>query len=238
MGYIVKLSDLPDKLDSIEPILDKIVEGDCLKLMRRMPDKCVDTAITDIPFNVGWNYGGTYNDSLPDSEYSALCASWFLAMGRLAKRMIVKCPTKNLHLVLPAFPYRWMLVQHSPNTTGRGYTILNLFTLYLVSDGDGKKPITDFFVNTNNIIETNHPAEMPVAPITRIITDWVDELGVILDPFVGSGTTAVAAKKLGRHFIGCEISLEYCKIAERRLLEIDAQPELFPKNKAEQLELK
>jgi tRNA G10 N-methylase Trm11 len=49
----------------------------------------------------------------------------------------------------------------------------------------------------------------------------------ILDPFAGSGTTLVAAKKLGRHFLGFEISPEYCQIARDRLARIDAQPSLF-----------
>jgi DNA modification methylase len=60
--------------------------------------------------------------------------------------------------------------------------------------------------------------------------------GLILDPFLGSGTTAVAAKKLGRHFLGFEISPEYCKIAEERIALVEAQPNLFEK-KAEQLVL-
>ena len=40
---------------------------------------------------------------------------------------------------------------------------------------------------------------------------------IVLDPFLGSGTTAVACKELGRNYIGIEISPEYCKIAEKRL---------------------
>ena len=49
----------------------------------------------------------------------------------------------------------------------------------------------------------------------------------ILDPFLGSGTTAVAAKKLGRHFLGFEISPEYCKIAEERIALVEMKPTLF-----------
>ena len=60
MGYIVKLSDLPDKLDSIEPILDKIVEGDCLKLLNRLPSNSIDLTLTDPPYgvNLGSHLGG------------------------------------------------------------------------------------------------------------------------------------------------------------------------------------
>ncbi|MDA8299335.1 MAG: site-specific DNA-methyltransferase, partial [Deltaproteobacteria bacterium] len=46
---------------------------------------------------------------------------------------------------------------------------------------------------------------------------------VILDPFVGSGTTAVAAKRLGKNFIGIDLNIRYVEIAERRLKEIDEE---------------
>ena len=58
----------------------------------------------------------------------------------------------------------------------------------------------------------------------RLVRAWP---GSVFDPFLGSGTTAVAAKKLGRHFLGFEISPEYCKIAEERIALVEAQPNLF-----------
>ncbi len=51
----------------------------------------------------------------------------------------------------------------------------------------------------------------------KIIQDYSRENDVVFDPFLGSGTTAVAAKLLNRNYIGCEISPEYCKIAEARI---------------------
>lgn len=60
-----------------------------------------------------------------------------------------------------------------------------------------------------------HPAPFPVALIERIISSKNARL--ILDPFMGSGTTAVAARTLGRDFIGIDISPEYCKMADERL---------------------
>ena len=50
---------------------------------------------------------------------------------------------------------------------------------------------------------------------------------VILDPFVGSGTTAVAAKKLGKNYIGIDANEKYVKISERRIEELDEKPDLF-----------
>ena len=65
-----------------------------------------------------------------------------------------------------------------------------------------------------------HPAIFPVELASKAI-QWWD--GVVLDPFMGSGTTLVAAKNLGRRAIGIEIEEKYCEIAARRL----AQQTLF-----------
>ena len=62
-----------------------------------------------------------------------------------------------------------------------------------------------------------HPAPFPVELPTRLIKLYSYPGDIILDPFMGSGTTAVAAAALGRHFVGYEISEEYCKIAEQRV---------------------
>lgn len=64
-----------------------------------------------------------------------------------------------------------------------------------------------------------HPAQFPEKLAEQIISVFSPENGVVLDPFVGSGTTAVAAKGLGRSYIGMELSEDYCKIAETRLAE-------------------
>ncbi|HHY80208.1 DNA-methyltransferase [Thermoanaerobacter sp. RKWS2] len=67
--------------------------------------------------------------------------------------------------------------------------------------------------------KVGHPAPFPVELASRVIKLFTYKNDVVLDPFVGSGTTCVAAKKLGRHYVGYDISEEYCKIALKRLNE-------------------
>ena len=62
-----------------------------------------------------------------------------------------------------------------------------------------------------------HPTQKPTALIKWLILTYGDNADLILDPFCGSGTTCVAAKLLGRNYIGIEISPAYVKIAEARL---------------------
>ena len=61
----------------------------------------------------------------------------------------------------------------------------------------------------------------------KIIVDSTNEGDTIFDPFMGSGTTGVAAIQLGRNFIGCEIDPDYFEIAEKRIKEAELQPQLF-----------
>ena len=86
--------------------------------------------------------------------------------------------------------------------------------------------------------ETNtpHPAPFPLALADRIIRGCTPADAIILDPFMGSGTTGVACAKLGRRFIGIEIEPKYFDIACRRIEQAYAQPDMFvaPQPKATQ----
>lgn len=81
----------------------------------------------------------------------------------------------------------------------------------LVKGANGYGDIWEF----NQEMKNKHPAPFPIALPSRCIEST--EAQVILDPFMGSGTTALAAKRLGRNFIGIEISPEYCQMAEDRI---------------------
>jgi site-specific DNA-methyltransferase (adenine-specific) len=86
------------------------------------------------------------------------------------------------------------------------------------------KPVPDFSLR-NNIWKysvgfndkTGHPAVFPEELAKDHILSWSNEGDVVLDPFMGSGTTAKMAKLNNRHYIGFDISEEYCEIAQNRI---------------------
>ena len=63
----------------------------------------------------------------------------------------------------------------------------------------------------------NHPTQKPIKIIKELISHVTNENDIVLDPFMGSGTTCVASAMLNRKYIGIEINEEYYKIAEARL---------------------
>jgi adenine-specific DNA-methyltransferase len=78
--------------------------------------------------------------------------------------------------------------------------------------------------NRSSKERTPHPAQFPITMIDRIIKAGSNEGDLILDPFIGSGTTALAAMKNNRKFIGFEISKDYCKIAADRIEKYKTKP--------------
>lgn len=107
-----------------------------------------------------------------------------------------------------------------------------------VSNGSGmnmsKRVAPTEFVRPSNVIvlpidSTNHdhPATFPVGLPERFIRLMTDEGDVVLDPFMGSGTTGVASKSLGRSFIGIEQDAHYCDIASARISREKSQLSLF-----------
>lgn len=72
----------------------------------------------------------------------------------------------------------------------------------------------------------NHPCQLPMPLLERLVLMTTDENDIILDPFLGTGTTAIAAAKLGRRYVGFELSADFAAIAEQKLSETYANSQL------------
>ena len=75
--------------------------------------------------------------------------------------------------------------------------------------------------------KVDHPTQKPLGLIERLVMSLARPDAVVLDPFMGSGTTGVACAKLGRRFIGCEINPTYFDLACRRIEAAQREPDLF-----------
>ena len=91
----------------------------------------------------------------------------------------------------------------------------------LSGDGNICKCVEPKWVKPKSV--NHHPTVKPLKLMSYLVTLGSRPGDIILDPFMGSGTTALAAKMLNRQFIGFELSEEYCKIAEARLAAVSQQ---------------
>ena len=85
---------------------------------------------------------------------------------------------------------------------------------------------TDLHRIKHNKRRDRHPCQLPIPLMERIILMSTDEGDVVLDPFMGTGTTAVAAKRLGRHYVGTDIDAEYVKIASGHADEVQSKSKI------------
>jgi len=198
--------------------INKIICGDCLEVMKGMPDKSVDLVLTDPPYGMNFqsNYRKVKHERIVGDNSFPLWV--FDEFNRIARRGVyVFCRWDNLsQLPKPKSVLVWVKNNWSmgdlKHEHGRQWEAI---CFYPQEEHEFITRIPDV-VYADRTGNNRHPTEKPVPLIKKILMANVGD--TVLDPFVGSGTTAVACKEIGRKFIGIEIAPEYCKIAEKRLL--------------------
>jgi len=222
----------------------KLHLGDCLEYMKSMPDKSVDAVITDPPYGIGFKY--SQHDDSPEGY-----GKWLWSVIELAESkakdgspIFIFQSATNIRKFNEWFPREYRIyiaaknfVQMRPTPMQYSYDPVVVWWKEgdIFAEGTASR---DFFVaNTSPSSRTGlndaggHPCPRPLDQMQRLVEQWVKPEGIILDPFMGSGTTGVAAIQLGRNFIGCEIDPDYFAIAEKRIHEATLQPQLFKQDK-------
>lgn len=208
-----------------------VVEGDCLELMKALPDGCVDAVITDPPYNVGKDYGVS-NDSLASDEYESKMLHVVAQATRIAWHQAWVAPRYKLQWWLSVFPGAHLVVirRGASGPFRQGWS--DQFEI-AIARGKPSRVLPDLWDDIRLKGEGyffteetfGHPGYTP-EPILRRFIEAFDS-NTIIDPFGGTGTTGVAARKLRRHYLLFEISPEYCRIARERIALVEAQPSLF-----------
>ncbi len=196
-----------------------IYHGDCREILPELPK--VDLVLTDPPYNaknIGPNqrvYEGTIMQ-LSDNEYKTFCSDWFELSVVRSETLVFTPGIANTH----NYPQpKWQLCWHKPasvsfNRMG-GFNAWEPIFVYGNTKGTrfGQDYLLYNTLNFNKGDEKDHPCPKPVSLWQYLMGNFA---GVVLDPFLGSGTTAVCAKKLNRKCIGIEIKEKYCEIAAKR----------------------
>ena len=200
-----------------EDFINKVIQGDCLEVMKDIPDKSVDLCLTDFPYGVGWKYD-IYEDT--EENLIELVNKVMPEILRVSKRALITCGQTNMwKYPEPKWVMAWVN-KAGANRNSWGFTCWQPILAY------GKDPYLanrmgarqDIIIKTEISEKWGHSCPKPTQFWGMLLKRGsVKETDIIFDPFLGSGTTAVVAKRLKRNFIGIEISPDYCKIANARL---------------------
>jgi len=197
-----------------DDFINKVICGDCLEVMKDIPDKSIDLVLTDPPYKTEFIY--LYGELAKEGKRVLKNGGLLITLaGHFALNKII--PEMNKYL-----DYYW--IGGMSNKTG---SVARNFSRQIMCSwkpvlwfSKGKVPdhqfVFDFFAS-KRIERTYHKWEQSLGWFEYYIEKLTKENDLILDPFLGSGTTAVACKQLKRNFIGIEISPDYVKIAEERL---------------------
>jgi site-specific DNA-methyltransferase (adenine-specific) len=222
--------------------LNRIYNEDCLEGMRKIPDETVDLIVTDPPYKTitGGDSNGknsirpkgilSGNRKLFKYQTNISICNWMPELFRVLKQgthCYVFSNVLNLKEMIEegeraGFKLQNLLVWEKNNCTPSQYYMKNCeYVLMLrkgrakwINDIGGSKTVHRY---ENIIGNKTHPAEKPVPLIEFYINNSTNEGDIVLDPFMGSGATAIACINTNRNYIGFEIDKHYCDIANERI---------------------
>lgn len=225
----------------IKNILNKVLCEEALESLKKIPDNSIDLIFIDPPYNVGKNYG-VYKDNLSDKDYISFIESLIIEFNRISKKGF------GIYLDWKKFKLFWNLIPNAEpiiifkKSTGVVFSKLKivqhhhviLTTATVLKSKPQLKSLWDdirvmgegYFFNEEKF---GHPAQTSLKATKRFIEYFSNEGDIILDCFMGVGTTAVASKELNRNFIGFELNPQYIKITNDRLKKINTIKKYFKK---------
>lgn len=226
--------------------INKIHNIDCIEGMKEIEENSIDLIVTSPPYNIGkggsaFKFKGydVYNDK--NSDYDNFILVALEEMHRILKpsgslMFNHKVRTVNKECIHPLkliFQSKFILKQeivwdlHDTHIHNKDrFYPINEMIYWCVKDKKKTKFNSEYSEYTtiwrinraNKKIEgCHHPAPFTLEIPKRCINALTNEGDIVVDPFIGSGTTAVVCLNSNRNYIGFDVSQEYCKIADRRL---------------------
>ncbi len=189
--------------------------GDCLEVLPTLAPGSVDAVVADPPWNCGY-FGES--DAVSWPHYKQLLASWVRESQAIAGGQVWFLSTKSIPYVSDVF------IGYKPFASVKNFSQMtasampNCWDIAFVKSTEYRGNGRNWFLcNTAGMLQerTGHPTPRTVDVMEYLL--GMHKWKYVLDPFTGSGTTGVAAVRLGRRFIGVEIDPDYFEIAKKRI---------------------
>ena len=243
--------------------VNKIICGDCLEVMKGIPDKSIDLVLTDPPYGINYrsNMRRDKFDFIKNDNNLDWLPDWVKETYRILKQntslycftrwdvypTFYQCISEYFNIknciiikrlkrsfggdLKSSFSYSYDMIIYA--NKGKKCFEKTKYRLANNHSRHGEKPYKGYIFRYEDLIidcpaserkDIQHPTQKTIDINKFFISLSSKENDIVLDPFLGSGTTAVACRELNRRYIGIEISEKYCEIARRR---IKAIPELL-----------
>ena len=223
----------------MERFLNKIINADCLDVLKELPDKCVDLVLTDPPYEYENHGGGSSKkwSNLRDNFIKDLSDGFsyeevFTELLRVCKtpNILLFCSNKQISKIMNFFESKklsttllcWHKEGYVPFANGKHMSDVEFLIFVRGKNVHWNNDLPT--VEKSKVLKDNwrikrkiHPTEKSEEVITHLIKLHTFPGDTVLDPFSGSGTTAVVCEKLCRNFICIEKDLEHFEISMGRL---------------------
>lgn len=220
--------------------MNKIHNVDCLEFMKQVPDKYFDLVLTDPPYELDGAKPGESScimslDKFTSSDYNKIISGFdvdahFAEYKRIMNKfnLFCFCSNKQISKIMGWGErhgyYTTLLVWHKTNSAPFANGVWRSdaeFCVHIREAGahfkggaDIKQKITSAPTNPSRF---GHPTEKPLNLVIKYLQIGAAKGHKVFDPFIGSGTTAVACESLGLEWCGCELEPDYVEIANKRL---------------------
>ncbi len=218
--------------------------ADCYEYIKKIPDKSIDLVYIDIPYNIDYNGKGCLHSKISNALYSVMQDNGRLTNGidysiledlcRIMKHIYIYiwCSKSQIYDLMKYFiekkkclfqPIVWCKTNPIP-FGANNFLADKEYCLCFYESGvvfnDGWEHKATYFISGINVDDKklyDHPTIKPLKMVKDHILNSTQPNDVVLDCFMGSGTTGVACVETNRNFIGIEIDPHYFQIAENRL---------------------
>ena len=204
---------------------NQIIQGDATKLLKEVGSESVDLIVTDPPYLV--NYRDRTGRSVANDDNPASVLAVFPELFRVLKPhsyLVLFCGWSAIDRFSAAwaqagFHTMGHVVWHKPYASNARHLAYRHESAWLLTKGSPKAPLRPLpdvqaWTYSGN---RSHPTEKAVEIIAPLIRSFSAPGELVLDPFLGSGTTVVAAALNGRRYLGIELEERYCELARRRI---------------------